>query len=49
MFTGYIPSQDKEDFLRNEDGIGKSRPFTQTMLKLPVKGGGGWQNRGVTN
>jgi hypothetical protein len=42
-------AQDKEDFVRNEDGIGKSRPFTQTMLKLAVKGGGGWQSRGVTN
>jgi hypothetical protein len=42
-------AQYKEDFVRNEDGIGKSWPFKHTMLKLAVKGGGGWQSRGVTN
>ena len=37
--------------MKNEDGIGKSRPFIQIMLKSAVKegeGGGVWQSRGVT-
>jgi hypothetical protein len=51
LFTGYL-AQDKENVVRNEDGIGKSRPFIQIMLKWAVKEGEGewgrWQSRGVT-